>query len=86
MHVRGKPYHPQTQGKIKRQWHRLLKNKILLENYHPPGELENQIQQFINYYIHERYYESIKNLTPADVFYGRCNRSLNADDRSNSTY
>ena len=31
-HVRGAPYHPQTQGKIER-WHETLKNRILLENY-----------------------------------------------------
>ncbi len=30
-HVRGAPYHPQTQGKIER-WHQTLKNHILLEN------------------------------------------------------
>ena len=28
-HVRGAPYHPQTQGKIER-WHQTLKNRILL--------------------------------------------------------
>jgi RNA-directed DNA polymerase len=27
-HVRGAPYHPQTQGKIER-WHQTLKNRIL---------------------------------------------------------
>lgn len=31
-HVRGAPYHPETQGKIER-WHQTLKNRILLENY-----------------------------------------------------
>ena len=41
-HVRGAPYHPQTQGKIER-WHQTLKNRILLENYYLPGDLENQI-------------------------------------------
>jgi transposase InsO family protein len=35
-HVRGAPYHPQTQGKIER-WHQTLKNRILLENYYMPG-------------------------------------------------
>ena len=30
-HVRGAPYHPQTQGKIER-WHQTRKNRILLEN------------------------------------------------------
>ena len=37
-HVRGAPYHPQTQGKIQR-WHQTLKNRILLENYYLPSDL-----------------------------------------------
>ena len=69
-HTRGRPYHPQTQGKIER-WHRSMKNQILLENYYLPGELRAALQKFVNYYNHERYHESLKNLTPADVFYGR---------------
>ena len=69
-HTRGRPYHPQTQGKIER-WHRSMKNQILLENYYLPGELKAALQQFVNYYNHERYHESLRNLTPADVFYGR---------------
>lgn len=69
-HTRGQPYHPQTQGKIER-WHRSLKNRILLDNHYFPGELEDEIRRFIDYYNHERYHESLSNLTPADVFYGR---------------
>jgi putative transposase len=69
-HTRGRPYHPQTQGKIER-WHRSMKNQILLNNYYLPGELQEQLQHFVNYYNHERYHESLDNLTPADVFYGR---------------
>ena len=30
-HVRGAPYHPQTQGKIER-WHQTMKNRVLLEH------------------------------------------------------
>ena len=48
-HVRGAPYHPQTQGKIER-WHQTLKNRILLENYYLPGDLENQISAFVDHY------------------------------------
>jgi hypothetical protein len=48
-----------------------MKNQILLENYYLPGELKAVLQQFVDYYNHERYHESLKNLTPADVFYGR---------------
>jgi putative transposase len=29
------------------------------------------MQRFVSYYNHERYHESLDNLTPADVFYGR---------------
>ncbi len=69
-HVRGAPYHPQTQGKIER-WHQTLKNRILLENYYLPGDLEAQIEAFIAHYNHRRYHESLSNLTPADVYFGR---------------
>jgi len=69
-HVRGAPNHPQTQGKIER-WHQTLKNRVLLENYYLPGDLENQIGAFIEHYNHERYHESIGNVTPADAYFGR---------------
>ena len=45
-HVRSAPFHPQTQGKIKR-WHQTLKNRILLENYYLPGDLDAQIEAFV---------------------------------------
>ena len=41
-HVCGAPHHPQTQGKIER-WHQTMKNRVLLENYFRPGDLERQI-------------------------------------------
>ncbi len=59
-----------TQGKIER-WHQTLQNRILLENYYLPGDLENQIEAFVEHYNHHRYHESISNLTPADVYFGR---------------
>src|SRR6188768_926695 len=69
-HVRGAPYHPMTQGKIER-WHQTLKNRILLENYYLPGDLEAEIGAFITHYNHLRYHESLGNLTPADVYFER---------------
>ena len=69
-HVRGAPYHPMTQGKIER-WHQTLKNRILLEHYYLPGHLETQIAEFVSNYNHRRYHESLGNLTPADVYFGR---------------
>ena len=69
-HTRGSPSHPQTQGKIER-WHQTLKNRILLENYFLPGDLERQIAAFVEHYNHRRYHESLGNLTPANVYCGR---------------
>jgi len=69
-HVRGAPNHPQTQGKIER-WHQTLKNRILLENYFLQGDLEAAIDDFVGHYNYRRYHESLKNLTPADVYSGR---------------
>lgn len=79
-HVRGAPYHPQTQGKIER-WHQTLKNRILLENYFLPGDLKAQIGKFVTYYNHRRYHESLKNLTPADVYFGRAQTILQQRER-----
>jgi transposase InsO family protein len=80
-HVRGAPYHPQTQGKIER-WHQTLKNRILLENYFLPGDLRQQIETFIDHYNHHRYHESLKNLTPADVYFGRGQSILERRERT----
>ena len=69
-HVRGAPHHPQTQGKIER-WHQTMKNRVLLENYFLPGDLERRIGAFVDHYNNRRYHESLNNLTPADVYHGR---------------
>ena len=62
------------QGKIER-WHQTVKNRILLENYYLPGDLENQIETFVADYNNCRYHESIDNLIPAPLAMpreGRC--------------
>ncbi|CAN7508234.1 IS3 family transposase [Devosia sp. LjRoot3] len=79
-HVRGAPMHPQTQGKIER-WHQTLKNRILLENYFLPGDLENQIEAFVEHYNHRRYHESLDNVTPADAYFGRAEAIIKHRER-----
>jgi transposase InsO family protein len=79
-HVRGAPLHPQTQGKIER-WHQTLKNRILLENYFLPGDLERQIEAFVEHYNHRRYHESLDNVTPADAYFGRADAIIKQRER-----
>ena len=69
-HVRGAPYHPQTQGKIER-WHQTLKNRVLLKNYDLLGDLKMQVGTFVDHYNNHRYHESLGNVTPADTYFGR---------------
>jgi transposase InsO family protein len=64
-HVRGAPCHPQTQCKIER-WHQTLKNR---KNYYLPGDFEAQIARFVQHYNHQGYHESLRNLTPAEVYH-----------------
>ena len=78
-HTRSAPYHPMTQGKIER-YHRSMKNIVNLQNFYFPTQLEIEIASFVNYYNHQRYHESLDNLTPADVYFGRAKEVLTKRD------
>ncbi len=58
-----------------------MKNVILLQKYYLPWELEKEIGRFIEYYNYYRYHESINNLIPRDVFYGREREIITRRDR-----
>ena len=36
-----------------------------------PSDLTLQVEAFVDHYNHRRYHESLNNLTPADVYFGR---------------
>lgn len=74
-HIRGRPLHPQTQGKIER-YHRSMKNIVKLDNYYSPGQLETKLEEFVRYYNYHRYHESLQNLTPAEVYFGKDKKKL----------
>jgi len=82
-HTRGRPYHPQTQGKIER-YHRTMKNVVKLENYYFPWELEAALRDFVAYYNNERYHESLDNVTPADAYFGRKYRAREDQEAYNA--
>ena len=80
VHTRGAPYHPMTQGKIER-YHRSMKNVVKLQNYYFPWELEQELSRFVDYYNNHRYHESLNNVTPADVYFGRNREILTKRDQ-----
>ena len=73
--VHGRSCHPQTQGKIER-YHRSLKNVVRLEHYYCPQELTTALSRFVHHYNYRRYHESLDNVTPADVYFGRKEKIL----------
>ena len=73
--VHGRPMHPQTQEKIER-YHRTMKNVVKLNHFYHPEELVEALEKFVEDYNNKRYHESLKNLPPADVYFGRSEQIL----------
>ena len=46
-----------------------------------PWELQGAISSFVEHYNHRRYHESLNNVTPADVFFGRQQEILSRRER-----
>ena len=60
-----------------------MKNRVLLENYYLPGDLERQIEAFVDYYNNQRYHESLNIVTPANIYFGRDKAMLRDRQRIN---
>ena len=58
-----------------------MKNVVKLDNYFHPEELKDAIAEFVDYYNNNRYHESLNNVTPADVYYGREEEVLKERER-----
>jgi len=54
---------------------------VNLLHYYLPGELEREIGRYVEYYNNHRYHESLENLTPADVYFGRKREQLTMRER-----
>ena len=46
-----------------------------------PGDLEVQVEAFVDHYNHRRYHESLNNVTPSDVYFGRDKAILKQRER-----
>ena len=58
-----------------------MKNVVKLEHYYYPEELKTALRDFVSYYNNERYHESLDNVTPADVYFGRQYEIISERDR-----
>jgi hypothetical protein len=48
---------------------------------YPIGDLERQIEAFVEHYNHQRYHESLNNVIPADAHYGRAKTIIQQRER-----
>ncbi|MVM32502.1 transposase [Spirosoma sp. HMF4905] len=46
-----------------------MKNVLLLEHYYSPDELRERLTEWVGYYNHQRYHESLDNVRPADAYW-----------------
>ena len=64
----GKPYHPQTQGKVER-FHQTLKKFIAAqEGITTKKQLQRELDRFVAYYNNVRPHKSLRRATPAAVY------------------
>ncbi len=54
----------------------LDEERVKLEHYYTPWELERAVARFVKHYNHRRVHESLCNVTPADMYAGRQQATL----------
>jgi transposase InsO family protein len=66
----GRPYHPQTQGKIER-WHRTLKQFLAQHPSRSLAQLQRNLDEFVLYYNETRPHRARGRRTPASAYAAR---------------
>jgi len=79
-HLRSKPHHPQTLGKLER-WHGTVKKELLeVKFFHSLVEARAEIQNYVDYYNYHRTHTALAGLVPADRYFGIANQIKEAND------
>ncbi len=61
----------ESRRKTRRAISPLDEERVKLEHYYTPWELERAVARFVEHYNHRRVHESSCNVTPADMYAGR---------------
>jgi len=69
-HIRSRPYHPQTLGKIESFWRNMYQELLSRETITSFEDLEAKMKHWIDQYNFKRPHQGIGGLVPADRFFG----------------
>jgi len=68
-HIRSRPHHPMTLGKMERFWKTILEEFLLRAQFGSFEEARERIRLWVQYYNHQRPHQGIGGLCPADRFF-----------------
>jgi transposase InsO family protein len=69
-HIRSRPYHPQTCGKIESFWRNLFQECLSQVPLASFEEAKEKVGTYIEYYNFKRPHQGINQVTPSDRYYG----------------
>lgn len=69
-HIRSRPYHPQTCGKIEAFWGHLWKEFLQKAIFESFDEARERIGHWVKYYNFQRPHQALDGMTPSDRFFG----------------
>ena len=68
-HIRSRPEHPMTLGKIERFWKTLKEEFLRRARFETFEEARERLAYWVKYYNHKRPHQSLDGMTPADRFF-----------------
>lgn len=69
-HIKARPHHPQTCGKIE-AYHKTIHRELIdKEFFHSQEQAVERISRFVDHYNHARPHSSLEGFTPADRYFG----------------
>lgn len=68
-HIRSRPYHPQTMGKVESFWRNLLQESLQALPLSSFEEAQAKIAEYVEYYNFKRPHQGIGNVTPSDRYF-----------------
>ncbi len=68
-HIRSRPHHPMTLGKIERFWKTIYDDFLSRVQFASFEEAQERIRWWVQYYNHKRPHQSLEGLCPADRYF-----------------